>query len=53
MKETDFPTKNCRSAKRITQLTQVLKRTRRSWLKCTFSAPRSTLRKYTKDIIYV
>ena len=25
MKETDFPTKNCRSAKKITQLRQVLK----------------------------
>ena len=25
MKETDFPTKNCRSTKKITQLRQVLK----------------------------
>ena len=25
MKEKDFPTKNCRSAKKITQLRQVLK----------------------------
>ena len=25
MEETDFPTKNCRSAKKITQLRQVLK----------------------------
>ena len=45
MKETDFPTKNCRSAKKITQLRQVLKTTaaRRSWLKYTFTAPKSTL----------
>ena len=28
MKETDFPTKNCRSAKKITQLRQVLKKQR-------------------------
>ena len=46
MKETDFPTKNCRSATKITQVKTAIEKptaARRSWLKCPFTAPKSTL----------
>ena len=54
MEETylDFPTKNWKSEKKITQLRQVLKS---NTYTCTFTAPKFTLLNYAKDIavIYV